>query len=141
MAYTELPWIVAGRRIRPYALAVSLASAVVGFSLLVQHDGPGNILDNSPHGLGLGISAIISSTLLWLGFWAKSSRWMQWGLLLTTGVFIARGVYIGLDTSFISQASLLSLCWGVASAGAYLLEVTTGHVLVEPKLLRERDEL
>lgn len=141
MAYTELPWMVAGRRIRPYALAVSLASAVVGFSLLVQRDAPGDVLDSSPHGLGLGISAIAASTLLWLGFWLKSSRWMQWGLLLTTGVFIARGVYVGLDTSFSNQASLLSLCWGVASAGAYLLEVTTGHVIAEPKLLREQDGL
>lgn len=128
MTETELPWKLWGRRIRPYALAVSLAAAMVSWSLLGTKDGgPGTLLDHTTAGLIIGIAGAVATICLWWGFWAKSDRLMQQGLLLTTGVFAARGIFIALDSSWFIQSVGLSFCWVVASAGAYLLETTTGE--------------
>ena len=121
MASTELPWQVWGRKIRPYALAVSLASAVVAWAILVKHNDAGSHLE-SGSGVLVGWAAAAAVLLLWWGWWAQSDRTMRAGLLLTAGVFAARAAIVWLDQGTVGAAWLLSVAWCVASGGAWLLE-------------------
>ena len=121
MASTELPWQVWGRKIRPYALAVSLASAVVAWAILVRHNDAGSHLE-SGSGVLVGWAAAAAVLLLWWGWWAQSDRTMRAGLLLTAGVFAARAAIVWLDQGTVGAAWLLSVAWCVASGGAWLLE-------------------
>ena len=121
MTSTELPWQVLGRKIRPYALAVSLASAVVAWAILVKHNDAGSHLE-SGSGVLVGWAAAAAVLLLWWGWWAQSDRTMRAGLLLTAGVFAARAAIVWLDQGTVGAAWLLSVAWCVASGGAWLLE-------------------
>lgn len=121
MTSTELPWQARGRKIRPYALAVSLASAVVAWAILVRHDDAGSHLE-SGSGVLVGWAAAAAVLLLWWGWWAQSDRTMRAGLLLTAGVFAARAAIVWLDQGTVGAAWLLSVAWCVASGGAWLLE-------------------
>lgn len=122
MGRTELPWLFHGRRIRPYAFAVSLAAATM-FGLIVSGDSVWGSRDEWG-GVVLALSAS-SVLLLWWGFWRPSDTLMQHGLILTAVVFAIRGTYIG-ATSGNWLTAVLSYCWTVASGGAWLLERTTG---------------
>ena len=119
MTSTELPWQAWGRKIRPYALAVSLASAVVAWAILVKHNDAGSHLE-SGSGVLVGWAAAAAVLLLWWGWWAQSDRTMRAGLLLTAGVFAARAAIVWPDQGTV--AALLSVAWCVASGGAWLLE-------------------
>ena len=121
MTSTELRWHVWGRKIRPYALAVSLASAVVAWAILVKHNDAGSHLE-SGSGVLVGWAAAAAVLLLWWGWWAQSDRTMRAGLLLTAGVFAARAAIVWLDQGTVGAAWLLSVAWCVASGGAWLLE-------------------
>ena len=121
MTSTELSWQVWGRKIRPYALAVSLASAVVAWAILVKHNDAGSHLE-SGSGVLVGWAAAAAVLLLWWGWWAQSDRTMRAGLLLTAGVFAARAAIVWLDQGTVGAAWLLSVAWCVASGGAWLLE-------------------
>lgn len=122
MADTNLPWTFFGRKVRPYCFAVSLACAVVVFGLLYQQDDTGAVLDGTFFGFSIGALALAAVGFLWWGFWARSDRFMRVGLLFSAGLFAGRWIFLSLDGSFDKSHSLLSLCWAIASAGAYLLE-------------------
>lgn len=116
---THLPWLLFGRRARPYALAASLAAASLAGVILTRRTVWGDAGD--VWSVVVGIAAAVAAVLLWAGFWARSQLLMQHGLLLTAAVFAARGAYIALLGGSWATA-VLSWCWTVASAGAYLLE-------------------
>lgn len=118
-ARTHLPWLVFGRRARPYALAVSLAAASLAGVILSNRSVWGNSGD--VWSVAVAGTAAVAAALLWVGFWARSHLLMQHGLLLTAAVFAARGAYIALVGGSWATAAL-SWCWTVASAGAFLLE-------------------
>lgn len=121
MTSTELPRQAWGRKIRPYALAVSLASAVVAWAILVRHDDAGSHLESEP-GVLVGWAALAACLLLWHGWWAQSDRTMRAGLLITAGVFAARAAIVFMEGGMGTIAALLSVVWCVASGGAWLLE-------------------
>ena len=121
MTSTELPWTVLGRKVRPYALAVSLASAVVAYAILVRHDDAGSHLESGSC-LIVGWTALAAVLLLWWGWWAQSGRTMRAGLLITAGVFAARAAIVFMEGGTGTIAALLSVVWCVASGGAWLLE-------------------
>ena len=121
MTSTELPWQVWGRKVRPYALAVSLASLIVAWAILVRHDDAGSHLESEP-GVLVGWAALAACLLLWHGWWAQSDRTMRAGLLITAGVFAARAAIVFMEGGTGTIAALLSVVWCVASGGAWLLE-------------------
>lgn len=127
MSNTELPQKLWGRKVRPYAFAVSLSTAVIVKGLLWDMEGPGTKLDGTLTGALVGAVGLWAVIALWIAFWARSDVMMKTGLLLTAGVWSARWFFVGMDESFLSQSALLSMCWVVASSGAYLLEETTGE--------------
>ena len=108
------------RAVQPYALAVSLATAVVVASMLTE-SGVGAVLDGL-WGKAIGVVAAVATVELWVGWWAQSRRWMLQGLLTSAAVWSAIGTIILIEqSSWVSGA--LALCWAVASSGAWLLEV------------------
>mgnify|MGYP007044011943 CR=1 FL=1 len=123
MADTNLPWLLLGRRVRPYAIALSLACASVAYSLLIRGSDIGDALDKTIGGYIIGSAALICIFFFWVGFWIKSDALMRHGLLIASGVFAARWMVLTLDDHLLALTGLLSGCWAIASAGAYLLEV------------------
>jgi hypothetical protein len=125
---TELPRTLWGRKVRPLSLAFSLVALSTAWALLVDRNAPGQRLDGTDEGFAIGLFSLLSALFLWAGFWRKSDWLMLNGLWMMTGVFGARYVYVGLDTGFFSEPARMSVCWVVASIGAFLLEATTGAV-------------
>ncbi len=121
MTDTDLPWRIAGRIIRPYALAVSLATLVIVWSIATEA-AVGQLLDGPP-GRIVAAAAAAAVALLWAGWWMRSDRLMRAGLIWATGVWAAVGTVLALDIG--SQPSMwLAWCWAIASGGAWLLETT-----------------
>lgn len=115
---SDLPWIAFGRQVRPYSLAVSLASSNVAYLIVSGRSAWGGL---DMYSLVLAGAAITGTVLLWVGFWARSLPALRHGLALTAAVFAARGAYIGVTSANWATASL-SFCFAIASGGGYLLE-------------------
>lgn len=130
MTLTEFPWMFFGRRVRPYAFSVMYVTFVISWYLLVSGQNPGDNLDRTFAGIVVGICGMISVILLFGGFWLDNDHLMLVGLLLTSGAWCARGVYITLEQG-INQPGLLSFGWVMASMGSFFLEFFTGdHTLL-----------
>lgn len=123
MTSTDLPWRVRGRVLRPYAFAVSIATAVVTYSILAGV-ALGRTLDGTVPGVIVGLAGAGASVLLWVGWWAKSDRWMRWGLFWTTGVWASVWTILSFDVGWWNVSTMLAGCWAMASGGAWLLEVS-----------------
>lgn len=120
MPSTDLPWTVFGRKIKPFALAVSLA---VSLAVLGRGNDAGTVLDGlTPAALTVGMAASAAACLLWVGWWWRSRTSLEVGLLMTAGVFADRCFLSWLETGFDSNTTLLSGCWVIAATGAYVLE-------------------
>lgn len=115
-----LPWRILGRAVRPYAFAVSLATAVVFASMLTE-SGVGESLDSWP-GKVIGAAAGSVTVLLWAGWWLQRPGLMEHGLLLSTGVWASVCSVVLLEGAS-WPSGLIAAAWMVASGGAWLLEV------------------
>lgn len=115
-----LPWRILGRAVRPYVLAVSLATAVSIWSVSTDR-AVGQLLDGLP-GAVIAACGAVSILLLWAGFWAHRDAWMRAGLLLSAGYWAAVGAVVIIEPGVPLVSGWLALCWMVASGGAWLLE-------------------
>ena len=120
MSDTHLPWQLWGRKVRPYALAVSLSTAVIAYACLTGI-AVGRLLDGAT-GIIVGTVAVITVAALWWGWLAKSEAWMLRGLLWAAGVWAAVTTILATDVGIVNVNTLLALAWVVASGGAWLLE-------------------
>lgn len=119
MTSTELRRRVTGRAVRPYALAVSLATAVIGYATLANI-AVGKQLDGLPGDI-IAAAAWAAVAALWWGWWSRSDRWMARGLLWSAAVWAAVGTVLTFEGgAWVSAA--LAWCWTLASGGAWLLE-------------------
>jgi hypothetical protein len=136
---TELPWLLWGRHVRPYAFAVSLMMGMLGWYILAVGNDAGTLFDGrTPPALIAGVAATTSCALLWAGFWLQSGSAMKTGLLLSAGVMFARAVLVAGASGWMAQSVWFSLAWVVASGGAYLLELTTAERANAAGLYRAR---
>jgi hypothetical protein len=120
----ELKTLFFGRPIRPFHLAVTIATLVVAITNLTNS--PDTFLLHASSNV-LGAFALCSVVLLTIGWWFTNDWSAEWGLLLAVGVWVTRGVYIGItdDGLFVVgtvAAVVLSLAWAVGAGGAYILE-------------------
>ena len=120
MSSTDLPWQLWGRRVRPYALAVSISTAVIAWACLAGI-AVGRLLDGAT-GIIVGTVAVITVAALWWGWLAKSEAWMLRGLLWAAGVWAAVTTILATDVGIVNVNTLLSAAWVIASGGAWLLE-------------------
>ena len=120
MSDTALPWSLWGRKVRPYALAVSLSTAVIAWACLAGI-AVGKLLDGLA-GTIVGVAAVVTVAALWWGWLAKSEVWMHRGLLWSAGVWAAIATILAIDVGPINVNTLLAAAWVIASGGAWLLE-------------------
>lgn len=120
MTTTQFRRTLLNRAVRPYAFAVSLATAVVSYGILTDQ-AVGRQLDEWPGHL-IGVMGLVTVVMLWYGWWARSDTWMTRGLLWSTGVWAGVGTVLSIEGgAWVS--GLLAWCWVIASGGAWLLEV------------------
>ncbi len=122
MTDTDLPWLIFGRKMRPFSFALSISTSVITWSIFSGNT-LGKFLDAAP-GQFVGVIGVIAVLLLMAGWWARSDRLMTVGLLFSAGVWTTITAITGLETSFFGVSTMLAGCWAVASAGAWLLEVS-----------------
>lgn len=133
MSDTELPWKFLGRKVRPYAFAVTFVCIVLTVALLVTGDDVGNVLDNDENvaghfnlvGYTIGVTAMLAGIFLIAGWWLRSDRFMRWGLLVSAFMFATRAAFLFMDLGWHHVPGWISLGWVLASGGAWLLERTT----------------
>lgn len=116
----DLPWAVFGRRVKPLALAASVAnlSIAVGISEINFDSVPALIV------MTLAIIGLLS---FWVGWWCNTTRMVQVGLILTVGLFATRGAFSGLSLGWMDHEVWLSASWCMAAGGAFLLERRAPH--------------
>ncbi len=120
-----LPWRVFDRAIRPFAFAVSLATAVLTLGVVLDATVGASLDGLAGHLIALAGAA--SMGLLWWGWWGRSNPPMAQGLLISAAVWAAAGSAILLEgASWVSGC--VALCWSAAAAGSWLLEVNDPNV-------------
>lgn len=116
---TALARRLAGRAVRPYALAVSLATAVIAYAVATDV-AVGVLLDRWP-GHIIGVMAAATVVMLWGGWWGRSEAWLRRGLFWSAGVWAGVAMVLTIDGAAPVSAAL-AWCWMIASGGAWLLE-------------------
>lgn len=116
-----LPWRIAQRTVKPYALAVSFSTFIVSYSI-VAGVAVGQLLNTFPGQL-IGLAGFAAVMLLWAGWWGQRNDLMAHGLLITVGVWSAVWAVILYDTTWNNVSGWLAFGWSLASGGAWLLEV------------------
>jgi hypothetical protein len=114
----ELPWMIFGRRLRPFSFAIMFTTLVVGIQYVGLHAGPGSAVAS----WGTGGFAFASAFLLFLGWAFKHDDMHDWGLLIAAGVWGSRAVLFWLETGPSTLSVYFSLGWFVGIMGAYGLE-------------------
>lgn len=114
----ELPWVIFGRRIRPFSFFLMCATIIVGIQYVGNGTGPGSVLADGLTG-GFAFTAV---GLLSAGWILKSDDTHDWGLLVAAGVWGARSWLYLLEDGPSSLSIYFSLCWFGSALGAYLLE-------------------
>ena len=137
----ELEGLFFGRPIRPFHLAVMISTTVIAYNFIIRlnnFDTPYWFNSASISVLLFGLIAFTASAFLFIGWWFQREWFAEWGLLLATGIWLTRMIYVVVfndtGTTIGSWSSaFLSLAWSVGAGGAYLLE-RYDHVT------RDRDE-
>lgn len=123
----DLPYTLWGRRVKPLALAASVACAAITLGPFYTGDASGVFELDSIPGILSSVLAALGVTLFWIGWWLNNGRAVQWGLLIAVGVFAARGALSALTVGFGHPATWIALSWVVGAAGSFLLERVPIH--------------
>jgi hypothetical protein len=107
-----------GRPIRPFALVVSVATVRVTVNLLTGTV-TGQTL-NGPVGVAFGAIALLSSLLLWAGWWGNRDQWMCEGLLLSCAVWAGVSGVLFYDQGAGSNSAFLAACFSVLAGERWL---------------------
>lgn len=128
MSDSNLPWKFLGRQIRPYSFGVAYLCAVYFVFNIFVGQSVGTIFDDQSHiALTVGSFSLICFVILVSGWWVKSDRLMRLGLLLSTGIFAARGAFVVIELGFAQLSAWVSLGLVIMSGGAWLLEKTASR--------------
>lgn len=112
-----------GRPIKPVALGISVIMASYTlFNVLNLGVFQDIILGNV-----LSVIAGMSFVLLTVGWWGKSQKMAEWGLLAAAVTFLLRSSFVFLVGGFKDERVYLTLGMVTISCGAYLLERWDGN--------------
>lgn len=119
VAKVELPYrILGGRTLRPFSLALFIATIVVVYQYEILEEGPGShtfdVLET--------MFASSAAALLFFGWVLKSEAVHEWGLLLAAGVWAGRLALYLLEQGPSAIGVYLSLAWFIGAIGAWTLE-------------------
>ncbi len=122
--HEEWQWSIKGRTVHPYTLGVWVAISTVAVYLgIFGEDAHGYIFQNGLTNF-VGSVAGLSSLLFIVGFIFNRWVFLSWGLMLATGVFVARVALYVMDTGLEEFPMWISLGLTFTSIGAWLLERT-----------------
>jgi hypothetical protein len=114
----ELPWHIAGRRIRPFSFALMLATLAVGVQFHIQDNAPGEQL----HQNIMAVLSMLGVGLLFSGWAALKDTLHDYGLLIVSGVWMARTALYVMQGDWEEIGLYLSGCWVIAAVGAWFIE-------------------
>ena len=116
---THLPWMFLGRKVRPFAFAVTIATATMCWLMVTSTSS----LQSFDHpGVHVGYFAILTVFSLIWGWWRKDDCWAMWGLLLSAGVWTGVSILLVADGPRSWPQVILAFAWAIGSGGAYLAE-------------------
>lgn len=108
-----------GRPVKPLAFAVMMSVAsVFWFNIVLESD----VFAASFSSNFVGLAAGASTVMLFGGWWFRSQVLAEVGLLLATGVWVARTAALCLMYGPGDYGVWYSLCWVLAAGSSYLLE-------------------
>jgi len=114
-----------GRKIKPYAFALSLTMFVLAY-MMFNHLAVGEFL-RGWQGTVAGVTAAVSAVWLSLGWWLQKQPFLEWGLLLATGAWMVVSSVLAFEFGVFYHNTLLAFCWAVASVGSWVLERSQGE--------------
>lgn len=109
-----------GKKIKPYAAAVSMTMFIL-LGMMVQNVAAGELLDGW-HGDMVAVVAGISALWLTFGWWWQKQAFLEWGLLLSAGVWATVATIVGFEFGVFYHNALLAGTWVIASIGSWVLE-------------------
>lgn len=116
-------WHVAGRRVQPFSLAVTLSLLTLTWAFSANL-AVGSMLDGLPGDI-LAALSLLAALLLGVGWWRQSAPMHAHGMLLGAGVWAGTSAILITDVGW-TVSTALALCWLVACGGAWLIE-TDAH--------------
>jgi len=126
-----------GRPIKPLAFAIMLSGATIFYFNIVISTG---ILVDTFLGDVVGVAAGVSCALLFIGWWVRSQRLAEMGLVLGAGTWVSRAFVALFIEGWSFYGVYLSVAWAIACVGAYLLETFDGGREMKAEHLRRAIE-
>jgi hypothetical protein len=118
---TELPWLFAGRRVKPLGVAAILWC--VGATVGPWSTGPGAAFDyDSALGWVESVASVATLLLLLVAWLIHWQRGVEIALLLTCAVFAGRAMLALLSVGVVHPATWIAAGCAAGAGGAYLLE-------------------
>ena len=122
---TDLSVRFLGRKIKPYAFAVSLTMFVLAY-MMFGHLAVGESF-RGWQGNVAGVAAVVSAVWLSFGWWWQKQSFLEWGLLLACGGWMVVSSVLAFEFGVFYHNTLLAFCWAVASVGSWVLERSQGE--------------
>jgi hypothetical protein len=122
---TDLSVRFLGRKIKPYAFAVSLTMFVLTY-MMFNHLAVGEFL-RGWQGNFAAVLAGASAVWLSVGWWWQRQALLEWGLLLAAGGWMVVTASLAFEFGVFYHNTLLAFCWVVASVGSWFLERAQGE--------------
>lgn len=119
MTEHDVRWTVFGRPIKPVSLALLISMSVIAFINL--GDTAGALLDGWGQKV-VGASALVAAVTLIGGWITQKPSLVRLGLLVTTGVWATRAVFVLLTQGIFFYGVWLNTAWVVLAGGTYLIE-------------------
>lgn len=114
---TNLPYELWGRPVKPVAAAIAASMSVLALTNALSV----GVVEGFASHVILAAAAAAGTALAggWIG---NSQRMVEWGLLLATGVWVVRTVFVGLTEGWGFYGLYLNMCWVAVAGSTYLLE-------------------
>lgn len=116
---TELPWMVAGRFVRPFAFWTAVSCLII--AAMTFQPMRGQFSDTLPGDIVAAVAAL-SAGLLIAGWWRSSQRLFLHGLLASSATWAATTAIIFIDLGWAAPSGWFAVCWTGAAAGAWIAE-------------------
>ncbi len=116
------PWVIVGRPLKPFPLALAVADATIGATYLANT----GVLGSNTWADAAAVLALLAVLLLVAGFLRPSTRWAADGLAVSAGVWAYLATLYALTLGVWTPSVWLAVGWTIAAGGACRLELNDG---------------
>lgn len=117
VAGTALPYRLLSRAVRPFSVAIMIATATVGYQYLVF-----DRWAEGPWSNAVGAFAFAAAFILFIGWLVRSERIHETGLLLCAAVWAGQVASTAMAEGLDSPSVWFAFAWMVGAMGAWALE-------------------